>query len=205
MRISRSTGAVCGGLLVILGLWGGLAPLVGPYFGLAFGSNQTWHITTQRLWLSFLPGAAVIVGGLLLLRAGHRVSGTVAAWIAMAGGAWFAVGPAVSRLWDHGATPIGGPLYGTTRQVLELTAAFYGLGVVIVGVAAFALGRVVTRPAVEPSPAAPATVAEPATVVQDAPPTPAPRPEFVPESDTAVHDEQAEPEPVAAGAQPRED
>ena len=147
MRISRKTGAMTGFMLIVLGLWGGLVPLIGPYFGFAFGSHATWDLTMNRFWLDVLPGAAVVLGGLMLLWSGHRLSGTVASWMAMAGGAWFAVGPAFSRLWEHGAGPIGVPLFGHTRQTFELIGYFYGLGVVVMGLAAFALGRFVSRPA----------------------------------------------------------
>lgn len=154
VRISRSTGALSGLLLVLLGIWGGIIPFIGPYFGYAFGSHATWDYTANRLWLDILPGAAVLVGGLILLQSGHRLSGMVGSWLAMAGGAWFAVGPAVSRLWEHGsAGPIGAPLFGTTRQMLELIGYFYGLGIVTVGLAAFALGRFVSRPALVVEPA----------------------------------------------------
>ncbi|MDE3131717.1 MAG: hypothetical protein KGL16_11245 [Acidobacteriota bacterium] len=166
MRISRKTGALSGFLLVVLGLWGGMIPFVGPYFGYAFGSHATWHFTTNRLWLDVLPGAAVLVGGVMLIWSGHRVIGTAASWLAMAGGAWFAVGPAVSRLWEHGGGPIGVPLFGHTRQTFELIGYFYGLGIVVVGLAAFALGRFVTRQALVPAPPAdepPATDSPPAT------------------------------------------
>lgn len=141
-------------MLVVLGLWGGLVPFIGPYFGYAFGSHATWHFTTNRLWLDVLPGAAVLVGGLMLIWSGHRVIGTAASWLAMAGGAWFAVGPPVSRLWEHGPGPIGVPLFGHTRQSFELIGYFYGLGVVVVGLAAFALGRFVTREALVATPPA---------------------------------------------------
>jgi hypothetical protein len=134
-------------MLLVLGIWGGIIPFVGPYFGYAFGSHATWHYTANRLWLDILPALAVVAGAVILLWAGHRVSGTLGSWLAMAGGAWFAVGPAVSRLWDHGAVPIGGPLFGHTRQMLELVGTFFGLGVVVVGLAAFAHGRFVSRPA----------------------------------------------------------
>jgi hypothetical protein len=147
VRISRKTGAMTGFMLIVLGLWGGLVPLIGPYFGFAFGSHATWDLTMNRFWLDVLPGAAVVLGGLMLLWSGHRLSGTVASWLAMAGGAWFAVGPAFSRLWEHGAGPIGVPLFGHTRQTFELIGYFYGLGVVVMGLAAFALGRFVSRPA----------------------------------------------------------
>ena len=166
MRISRKTGAMTGFILIVLGLWGGLIPLIGPYFGYAFGSHATWDLTMNRFWLDVLPGAAVVVGGLMLIWSGHRLSGTVASWMAMAGGAWFAVGPAFSRLWEHGPGPIGVPLFGHTRQTFELIGYFYGLGIVVMGLAAFALGRFVSRPALveeptvtQPDPAAAEPVA----------------------------------------------
>ena len=43
--------------------------------------------------------------------------------------------------------PIGRPLYGSTRQMLELVGYFYGLGALIVALAAFAVGRFASRPA----------------------------------------------------------
>ena len=153
MRISRKTGAMTGFILIVLGLWGGLVPLIGPYFGFAFGSHATWNLTMNRFWLDVLPGAAVVLGGLMLIWSGHRLSGTVASWMAMAGGAWFAVGPAFSRLWEHGPGPIGVPLFGHTRQTFELIGYFYGLGIVVMGLAAFALGRFVSRPALVQEPA----------------------------------------------------
>ncbi len=178
-------------ILVVLGAWGGLIPFIGPYFGYAFGSHATWFYTSNRLWLSILPGAAVVIGGLILMRSGHRASGALGAWLAMAGGAWFAVGPAVSRLWEHGAGPIGAPLFGHIRQTFELIGYFYGLGVVIVGLAAFALGRFVTRPALvaepvvaepvaaspwQPTVAAEPVPAEPAAAEPDEPVDAAPEP-----------------------------
>jgi hypothetical protein len=164
MRISRSTGAFSGLLLVVLGVWGGLVPFIGPYFHYSFGSTATWHFTTNRLWLDILPGVAVVLGGLGLMRAGHRISGSTASWLAIAGGAWFAVGPAVSLLWEHSSGPIGAPLYGSTRRMLELVGYFYGLGALVVALAAFALGRLVTKPALvsEPVVEEPAAVATPA-------------------------------------------
>lgn len=170
MRISRKTGAVSGFMLVVLGLWGGLVPLIGPYFGYAFGSHATWDLTMNRFWLDVLPGGVVLIGGMMLMWSGHRVSGTLASWMAMAGGAWFAVGPPISRLWEHGPGPIGVPLFGHTRQTFELIGYFYGLGIVVMGLAAFALGRVVTRQAMavaQPGPvlAAPVTD-EPMTAEQ---------------------------------------
>jgi hypothetical protein len=179
-----------GFVLIVLGVWGGLIPFIGPYFGYAFGSHATWFYTTNRLWLSILPGATVVIGGLILMRSGHRASGALGAWLAMAGGAWFAVGPAVSRLWEHGAGPIGAPLFGHIRQTFELIGYFYGLGVVIVGLAAFALGRFVTRPALVAEPVA----AEPVA----AEPEPVANQEPVADQEQVASEPAAEHEPVGA-------
>jgi len=162
MRLPKTTGAFSGFLIVLLGLWGGLVPFFGPYFHYAFGGYSTWHYTSQRLWLCIVPGAVAVIGGLMLLRASTRVGGLTAGWVALAAGAWFAVGPSVSLLWHHNIYAIGTPAGGYTRQMLEWVGYFYGLGAAIIGLAAFAMGRFVSRPRVaeEPVVAAEAVVAE---------------------------------------------
>jgi len=146
MRIARSTGAVSGLLIAILGIWGALVPFVGPYSDYSFGVNSTWHYTTDRLLLSILPGAAAFVGGVMIAKASSRWGGAFGAWMALLAGAWFAIGAALSRIWEHAASPIGAPLFGSTRQALELVGCFYGLGIVIAALAAFAAGRFISRP-----------------------------------------------------------
>jgi peptidoglycan/LPS O-acetylase OafA/YrhL len=146
-RMTRSTGAVSGLLIILLGVWGALIPFVGPYFNYSFGTNTTWHYTTDRLWLDILPGALAVLAGVMLLLAATRAAGILAGWLAMVAGAWFVVGPSVSLTWESGVGPIGRPLYGSTRQMLELVGYFYGLGALIVALAAFAVGRFASRPA----------------------------------------------------------
>jgi hypothetical protein len=148
MRIPRSIGAVSALLLVLLGVWGALIPFVGPYFDYSFGVNSTWHYTSDRLWLNILPGALAVLAGLMLLTAVTRTAGVLAGWLAVIAGGWFAIGPAVSRTWEHGAGPIGPPLFGPTRQALELIGYFYGLGALIVAFGAFAVGRFTSHPGV---------------------------------------------------------
>jgi len=163
MRVSRTTGAISGLVIVVLGIWGGLIPFIGPYFNYSFGPNVTWHYTVHRLWLDILPGAAAVVGGLIIINAKSRIDGTFGSWLALAGGAWFAVGPPVSVLWNAAATaadPIGAPYGGVHRQILELVGYYYGVGVLIVGFAAFSLGRFVSRPALAGDEAEPRSLAE---------------------------------------------
>jgi hypothetical protein len=139
-------------LIALLGIWGALIPFLGPYFNYSFGVNSTWHYTADRLWLDILPGAAALVAGLLLLTARTRTTAALGAWLAILAGAWFAIGPAVSLTWESGPGPIGQPLYGPTRQMLELLGYFYLLGVSIVALGAFVLGRLVPARVVEPAP-----------------------------------------------------
>jgi hypothetical protein len=151
MRLPRTTGAMSGILIIVLGLWGALIPFVGPYFHYGFGT-ATWHFTANRLWLDVVPGVVAIIGGLILLRSSHRSSGLLGGWLAIAAGAWFAIGPVVSLWWHAAGNPIGAPLGGHLRQSLELLGYFYALGIVIAGLAAFAMGRFVSRPRVAEEP-----------------------------------------------------
>jgi hypothetical protein len=169
MRLPRTTGAFSGMLIVLLGLWGALIPFIGPYFHYAFGGYQTWHYTSQRLWLCIVPGAVAVIGGLMLLRASTRVGGLTAGWVALAAGVWFAVGPSVSLLWHHTIYAIGTPAGGDARQVIEWVGYFYGLGAAIIGLSAFAMGRFVSRPRIveEPVVAAEAAVADRETVHEE--------------------------------------
>jgi hypothetical protein len=165
MRIARSTGAVSGLLIALLGIWGALIPFVGPYFDYSFGTNSTWHYTADRLWLNILPGALALLAGLLLMTASRRPSGTFGGWLAVIAGTWFVIGPAVSLTWESGgpgAGPIGRPLFGSTRQMFELVGYFYGLGALIIALGAFAAGRFVSRPLLRAGPAMVAAPAGPA-------------------------------------------
>ena len=147
MRLPRSTGAISGSLVVILGLWGAMIAFVGPYFGYSFGSSATWHYTTNRLLLDILPGALAMVAGGLLLTATTRRVGVLGGWLGLLAGAWFVIGPAVSLTWEHASGPIGRPLGGSARQMIELVGYFYGLGALIIALVAFASGRFASRPA----------------------------------------------------------
>jgi hypothetical protein len=139
MRAPRSRGAVSGVLLVLLGVWGALIPFVGPYFDYAYTPDNTWDYTTGRFLLEVLPGIGTVLGGLLVLGSANRVAAMLGGWLAALSGAWFVLGIPLMTIWD-GPT-VGEPVGDTTQQVLEYVGFFAGLGVVIVFLAAFALGR----------------------------------------------------------------
>jgi hypothetical protein len=142
LHMPRSRGAASGLLIVLLGLWGGLIPFVGPSFDYSFTPDLSWHWTTGRLLLEVLPAIVTVVGGLVMTASASRVSGSLGAWLAAAGGAWFVVGQWVSMLWNDGIMQAGQPTARTDGgQVAEWLGFFLGLGVVIVFLAAMALGR----------------------------------------------------------------
>src|SRR5437762_13872270 len=106
-RIPRRRGALTGVLLVLLGLFAALVPFVGPYFNYQIGTTATWDWSLDRLWLSVLPGAAAVLGGLMMLYGTRRSTVSLGGLVALAGGLWFVAGPTASMLWNHGAVATG--------------------------------------------------------------------------------------------------
>jgi hypothetical protein len=140
LRVPRSRGALTGALLVLLGIWGGLIAFVGPYFHYAYTPDKAWTYTTGRLWLEILPAAATVLGGLIVGGSGSRPVAIFGAWLAAASGAWFALGGLLSTVWTVGGNA-GHPVGDNAHRVVEQIGFFTGLGVVIVFLAAVALGR----------------------------------------------------------------
>jgi hypothetical protein len=143
-QIARRRGALIGLILIILGAWGALIPFIGPYFHYAYTPDQAWHWTASRGWLEVLPGVVTALGGLLVLISNSRATAVLGAWLAAAGGAWFAIGTSFVPIFHTGT--VGTPASShSTLRVLEAIGFFYGLGVVIVFFAATASGRLSVR------------------------------------------------------------
>ena len=116
----------------------------GPYFHYAYTPDHSWTYTTARLWLEILPGAAVFLGGLLLIIATGRHIAHTGAFLAALAGAWFVLGTVLSPLWSKGGVTLGGtPAASTTfMRIMEQVGFFAGLGCVVIFVAAAAMGRI---------------------------------------------------------------
>ena len=148
-RIPRSRGGVSGVLLILLGAWGGLVPFVGPYFHFAYTPDKAWAYTSGRLWLSIVPGAAALLGGVLVTISSHRAIACLGAFVAALGGAWFIVGsPVIKLVVKNNSISPGlpldgpvGPLSSGTRVFLEGLGFFTGTGALILFFGALALGR----------------------------------------------------------------
>ncbi|MEV0293501.1 hypothetical protein [Nocardia sp. NPDC050710] len=146
LRIPRSRGALGGLAVLLLGVWGALIPFLGPYFDFAFTPDEPWVWTAARGWLEVLPGVAAIIGGLLMLVSRNRVVASLGAWLAVAAGFWFVIGPLLAD--PLGIGEVGDPVATSDlkRAMLQLTY-FYGLGALILFFAATTLGRLSVRSA----------------------------------------------------------
>ncbi len=140
LRVRRSRGALSGSLLALLGIWGALIPFVGPYFNYAYTPDRAWTATSGRMWLEVLPGVVTLAAGLVVLLSRFRPAAVLASWLAALAGAWFAVGRLVAARWA-GLPAAGVPVGGPARSAFEQLGFFTGLGLVIVFLAALALGR----------------------------------------------------------------
>jgi hypothetical protein len=146
-RIPRRRGAVCGLLLILLGLWGGLAPFVGPYLHFGYTPDKVWHYSEGRLYYSIVPAAAVLLGGLLVALTRNRGVGLSGGLLAALGGAWFGIGQTFTAVVLKKSIAAGSPILrnGATPTSLyayvEMLTLFAGLALVVVFIGALAIGR----------------------------------------------------------------
>ncbi len=166
MGVATRTGARGIGMLIVLvGLWGGIVPFVGPTFGFSMGSTGAWTWTEGRGTLHVAPAIAAVVGGLILLASGGRGRQRLGGLLALVGGFWFVIGPSLQPLWatvaasGGGMTHMGGAMAGgshtsTTNQALQAIGYHYGVGAVIAALAAFGLGLLARAASPDALPAA---------------------------------------------------
>jgi hypothetical protein len=175
-RIPRRRGAFTGIVIVLLGAFGALIPFVGPYFNFQIGTTSTWDWSSDRLWLSVLPGAAAVIGGLIMLYSTRRATASFGGLLALAGGLWFIAGPTTSMLWNDGVAATGAAIGDNGTRVLEWLGFYYAVGGLITLFAAYGLGFLAALPiegeAVRDP--VPATTAQPDGATNDAA-DPAPR------------------------------
>ena len=94
---------------LLLAAWGGISVFVGPLFGYHPTSQTSWQWTTQNWLLHLVPGAVGVVAGLMMLGTigargfGRRSGISVASLLAIAAGAWFAIGPVAYGIFASGS------------------------------------------------------------------------------------------------------
>jgi hypothetical protein len=152
-------------LLMALGAWVFLAPLVGPYFSFGFDTSSRWRFTNDHWLLSLAPGIALFVAG-LLMTVRSRALGWLAGLVAVAAGVWLVIGPTLHPTWStHAFAPLSGSDWKTAARWI---ADFYGPGALAIYLGAQAQGllerrgvRETTRPAPSAGRARPVPVQEP--------------------------------------------
>jgi hypothetical protein len=144
-RIPRSRGGVCGVLLILLGLLAGLGPFVGPYIHFGYTPDKAWAYNSGRLYLSIVPGAVAVIGGLLALATRNRGVGVIGGVLGVLGGAWLVVGASFTSIVLKQTTiSPGSPIIwgaSSERTYLETVALFTGAGCLLIFVGALAAGR----------------------------------------------------------------
>lgn len=143
---TRKVGAV----VVLLALWGGLIPFVGPLFDFDMGTESAWTWTESRASLHVIPAIVAALGGLLLLLAAGSAIRWLGSVLTVGAGAWFIIGPSLRPLWvssePQGKGGMSGMTHSTTasvsptRQALESLGYHYGIGALILAVAAGTVG-----------------------------------------------------------------
>ena len=151
-RTNRGTPAVIplGVLLMLLGAWTFVVPLVGPYFDFGFFTGSTWSFSARHWELLMLPGIAIFAGGLLLTMPSAGMGG-LGTLLAFAGGAWLLVGPSLFPLWTASGGVRPNP-HSETMEALLWIGYFYGTGGLTMYFTGMANGLFARRTVVEEMP-----------------------------------------------------
>ena len=152
-RTTRWTPAAIpvGILLMALGAWAFLAPLVGPYFNYGFFTDHTWVFSARHWELSLLPGIAIFAGGLLLTVPAAGL-GSLGSLLAFVGGAWLLVGPSLFPLWtSSNGVQVTVPHSQLLKSLLWI-GYFYGTGGLTMYFSGFGNGLLARRTVVQDEP-----------------------------------------------------
>jgi hypothetical protein len=118
-----------GVLMMLLGAWVFLVPLVGPYFNFGFFTSSTWVFSGLHWEMLLGPGIALFVAGLLMVLPAMP-SGSLGSTLSLLAGAWLLIGPSLHPIWS-------GQIAVTTTHPQWLTSLiwigyFYGTGAIAV-------------------------------------------------------------------------
>jgi hypothetical protein len=136
---------MAGIVAMLVSVWGGIVPYVGPIFGYSGDGSGSWHWNLAHAVLGLVPGAVGLVLGFLILAESRgvmvgkgRISLATAGTLLMICGAWFVVGPFA---WPVLASTGAYFAAGSHLRMLEYEIGYsIGTGIVLVVCGAFVDG-----------------------------------------------------------------
>lgn len=132
-------------LLLLLGAWVFLVPLIGPYFNFGFFTAGKWVFSSMHWEMLLGPGIALFAAGLLTLLPDSR-AGALGGLLAVLAGVWLLVGPSLHPIWSgQVAVAIRHPQWLTS---LIWIGYFYGTGAIALYLGGVLHGLLGRRPVV---------------------------------------------------------
>ena len=122
---------IAGVVLVPVGLWAALEPFLFGGWG--------WSWDTGRYLLTVFPGAAAMLGGLVMLT-GRKRAVAIGGGLALAAGLWFVTAPIVHSIFV--GTTLGSLSGGESVRMLQWMPFFFGAGALISLLSAYGLGLI---------------------------------------------------------------
>lgn len=132
----RGTLTAVAPLIILLGLFVGIIPFVGPLFDFGMGPEPGWVTTTSRFVRHVIPAAAIVIGAFMLMPRA-RSWRTAGASLAVLGAIWLTIAPIV----------LGRPGEGVPAliDIMRPLVYHFGTGVIIATLAGYAAGRLLPR------------------------------------------------------------
>ncbi len=131
-------------IIILLGLFVGIIPFVGPLFDFGMGPEPAWVMTLSRFVRHVLPAAAIVIGGVMLMPRARSWRAT-GATLAMLGGIWVTIAPIVLGRGGEGVPAL--------IDIVRPLVYHFGTGVIIAILAGYAAGLLPGRDRAETAPA----------------------------------------------------
>ena len=130
---------------MLVSVWGGIVPYVGPLFGYSGDGSGSWHWNLAHAVLALAPGILGVLLGVFVIAESRgivvgrgRLSLATAGTLLMICGAWFAVGPLAWPVLSNGS---GYFVASTHLRVLAYEVGYsIGTGLILVVCGAFVDG-----------------------------------------------------------------
>lgn len=144
-RAGLTTTMPLGLIIALLGAWVVFVPLLGPYFGFGFESDDAWATSRVYWLLSLIPGAAAFAGG-LNMGTPWRAPTWLGGLLALLAGLWLVLGPSLYPAFSAG--DVSPAASSEWKTALLWIGYFYGPGALILFLSGLAEGLSWHRPAV---------------------------------------------------------